>query len=123
LPPTHPLSLLARLASGLTSRIGAVAWPSGLLSRIATTSFDRAAGSNSRADLTTARIALAADPKMRLATDATRMQRGLSRSAEFIPHDLTTDTDGGMNSALRAAWRCQVHFHGLWSASLGAHED
>jgi len=42
------------------------------------------------------------------------MKRRLRRSAEFIPHNLTTDTDGGMNSALRAVGRRRSYFHGLW---------
>jgi len=42
------------------------------------------------------------------------MKHGLSRSAEFIPYDSTTDTDGGMNSALRAMGRRPSHFHRLW---------
>jgi len=42
------------------------------------------------------------------------MKHGSGRSAEFIPRNLTTGTDGGMNSALRDAGRRQAHFHGLW---------
>jgi len=58
------------------------------------------------------------DLKMVFGHGLTRMKHGLGRSAEFIPHSLTTDTEGGMNSALRAATGCQSRFHSSWRPAV-----